>query len=1051
MNNNSGKQLLLSKIYSELIKTDPSSGKSMLDSLADIICDLFDDSDKAKVYYFSMPIWDYLRNCWKKPTVVRINMDNENEEANERYNNKKTKDNWIRIEDKKKNKNEEEFNKTTYKSFFNNASKSFSFIEFFTQQVKIICPIFTIDFSEGGSIAFNNDRLSCPRNIGEENYREDFLMQTKSLLTEGNLDEKQKEELDAFRIFLSKYKEAFADLKYIYLISSRLYRQEDNYIGSGGVILVCKDSISLDVLQQVSVLTNLCYRELGGKNWAERCKKESIKSAIAAIMSRNMSHNLGSHYLYYTKSQLLALAESLEEKGPEIRGAAKVLGYMQARMDYLATIVASEKYPYGSVYFKGQMFDELTIDDFSKRHFKGRTKRYKRTTNYLLQNLILSENFTRGWILDDNDDEHLNEENTTIDTQNKCIHRWKFLGKKKESSKYEIHNKVTVPDCSSTSNGESIQNRIIRLQILIKESVMPELSVKDRVFTGLQENEGKETLVKLGISKICIALPGGIMSIHAFYNVMENLIRNSAKYRKEDFYDKDLVFTIAIDEFNGNKELPDRYRFVIYDNKSNANKLDYVLNNNGNDNKKTLLESMNEKLERIKILKENNELDKGDKGLKEMLFSTIWMRAYTYEKAKDLSDILLEIDSKSGKDKMNEINEHGFKYVAVDEYGNTSKDENANLGISFELPKYKTVENIGEICSEDELIRKCLNNFRDIACVKPGTIMTVSRKGNEPDYELKKVFTRLYAEDSTGKSEIDIFKSVLGSRFDELDKYKINIEKEEKGYKKETGILFITHLGLDNQQQKDHLRKMKKSFYSEAISGGNFTKTMQDILQSGMDNNGVIDKKTEYFALKVKESALTRITLIDERFYKDMMDHSTKPKDENPISRDFVLKCKNIRILTLNDLDNNQQIENNASLNDHELVKKVFVGNDFKDGKDHTHFLSIHLGMIEKIVKDEKWCELFKIDYKNKIDIGERAKDLLLNLKKLFNSDKKEIFVSIHSGRGNFSKELEESLKDYPFISVSALDAALSNCKFLLAQLFYNTVYIGKGIANEKF
>ena len=100
-------------------------------------------------------------------------------------------------------------------------------------------------------------------------------------------------------------------------------------------------------------------------------KTEAIKSAVAAIMSRNMSHNLGSHYLYYTKAHLESLASRVNsEISPDIRGAAKVLSYMQARMDYLATIISNDKYPYGPVNFKSQLYDELTIDDFSKRHFE---------------------------------------------------------------------------------------------------------------------------------------------------------------------------------------------------------------------------------------------------------------------------------------------------------------------------------------------------------------------------------------------------------------------------------------------------------------------------------------------------------------------------------------------------------------------------------------------------------------------------------------------------------------------------------------------------------
>ena len=59
------------------------------------------------------------------------------------------------------------------------------------------------------------------------------------------------------------------------------------------------------------------------------------------------------------------------------------------------------------------------------------------------------------------------------------------------------------------------------------------------------------------------------------------------------------------------------------------------------------------------------------------------------------------------------------------------------------------------------------------------------------------------------------------------------------------------------------------------------------------------------------------------------------------------------------------------------------------------------------------------------------------------------VFISVHSGRGNFSAELEGPLAGYPFITMSSLESAFNNCKFQLTQLLYNTLYIGKGKINN--
>ena len=704
----------------------------------------------------------------------------------------------------------------------------------------------------------------------------------------------------------------------------------------------------------------------------KKSEVESIKSASAAIMSRNMSHNLGSHYLYYTKNQLTLLADNFDEAGPEIRGAAKVLGYMQARMDYLATIVSGDKYPYGAVFFKGQIFDELTIDDFSKRHFHdeidkntGKNKKFKRTTNYLLQNLVLSENFTRGSVLDGQ------------------------VSKLKDGTK------------------------CIRLQIMYNGST----------FTGADGKEGeKDEKTKLSISKLCIALPGGVMSTHAFYNVIENLIRNSAKYHKNDFKDE-LVFTICINEVEADvkKKLPTRYEFILFDNKSNA------FNPYSSEDNSPLVQRMNRELCNLKILTEKNELDKSNKGLKEMLFSILWMRAYTYEKSKHMSDILAEMDQLSEDEKMAKIRQHAFEYVAVDKNGIIKNSgDSLNLGIRFELPKYCMMENVYAEELNNNLIEKGLNNFTDILCVGSHYSKVAS---------LKKQFTRIHegiqANVNDEKAAVAILRGILELRFPEFNEYKLKMDtRAEKGFSKceeqKHGIFFKTHAA--------DLDVMNKFAYCEAISGENFTKTMLNLFNDGFNIWGNYkDDSYKYFALKIKEAALTRITLIDERLYNDMQTLDNKQN---------FLSLKNIRVLNLSNIAQDYKKGESETIN----VKTLFDGNDFRDQKDATHFLSIHLGMIEKIVKDEsKWVKAFGMESKSTND---RVNLFMKLLKNTFKPEIGEVFISIHSGRGNFSPELDDSLKSYPFISISAIESTYANSKFLLAQLFYNTVYIGKGVTN---
>lgn len=138
---------------------------------------------------------------------------------------------------------------------------------------------------------------------------------------------------------------------------------------------------------------------------------ESIKAVVSAIMSRNMSHNLGSHYLTNTKNyfrnqvdRIIATQHQLsKEIATDYRGNARLLQYVQERMDFIATIISGDQYPLGGLNFKAEFFDILTNDDCGARHTSSRAD--KNEKNFLLQYLLYSEHLTRKYaFVEDNSD-----------------------------------------------------------------------------------------------------------------------------------------------------------------------------------------------------------------------------------------------------------------------------------------------------------------------------------------------------------------------------------------------------------------------------------------------------------------------------------------------------------------------------------------------------------------------------------------------------------------------------------------------------------------------
>lgn len=828
------------------------------------------------------------------------------------------------------------------------------------------------------------------------------------------------------------------EMQYLYFISvtSRDNLQIGHYTYSSKIATSISNLKKLTVLSYAFIAsvveTNLAaiyFRRI--EEQKKQIQKETLKSAVSAIMTRNMSHNLGSHYLHYTKAQLEQLAKRGGEFGPDIRGAAKVMEYMQGRMDYLATLISMDRYPYGCVNFKSQIFDELTIDDFSKRHFekdiisndevrnvivllkrlqRGDNKReivkanleslyelskkaltnksHNRTTNFLLTNLILSENFTRPSILDDN----------------------------------------------SSSNSDL---KMINLQVLLDLKDEDEESYT-KIFTGTLAKKDDEEIVKRKLSKVNIALPGGVMSSHAFFNIVENFIRNSAKYLQTDFSKSgNLTITIKITEIDG------YYEFTLFDDKQNANKKQP-------DTNKSLLDDLLDKISNLRILDDNKALDKNDKGFKEMLFSALWLRSYMYQNISDndlpqsYEEVLVKmeaVDEENNKERLELIKQYGFELLAVDDNGNESKEDNANLALRLSLPKFcpKTTMELSDNALQVNL-SNLLHIYADVAMVDDAKQYTSfveqlnKKRGTEEKdiYDEDMIIPRLlklsnvkalnevlHAKHKKKLSNVEALNEVLHARFgDDFDNYEIvsgsfendNLSTPIADNKK---IYFQRH--LSTQDVIDHY---KGYAYADSVSGGNYTITLFDIYERWAKEGRDPKSEDYYQILKIKESALTRITIIDERFFKKMKEQHLETE----------LACKNIRVLNYNE-----------SMSKETEMAKLLEGNEFNNHENHTHFLSIHLGIIEKIIKN---VDMFK----KMENSNEKVKVFMKMLKEYFGP---KVFISIHSGRGNFSAELEDALDMYPFISMAALENAYENSKYLLAQLFYSTIYIGKGVANH--
>jgi hypothetical protein len=655
-------------------------------------------------------------------------------------------------------------------------------------------------------------------------------------------------------------------------------------------------------------------------------KQESIKSAVAAIMSRNMSHNLGSHLITNTKNYLSKRAE--QENDPDLRGISHLLQYIQERMDYIATVTSGDKYPMAALNVRTQLFDELNIDYKGKRH-------NKEVNNFLLEYLVYSEKLTRY-------------HNTTLATGFK-----------------ELEIKIRYDG-------------------------------KD--YTGLNSKTQDEKDIQMKLSKLNLAVPQGVMARHALFSIIENIVRNSAKHAKSD---KDLLITIDLQKSEDNKSIT----ITIYDNRKNANSKtkEKKKDANSNDDCYTVLELMHNKLEKMQIIDNTGALDKKDKGLKEILISVLWL------KNKDISSLLNKMQNESSQCSF--VKKEAFNILEVD----------GNLAYQFNLPvfseeiKFDAKAGILDIYADVVKGEKDAEYGEVDMKRKCEQIFTRYFDNSEEQYPTDE--NRLkYCIEKNLNIKLDEYKICIESTRVNLDNYAETVRpaicmydddiKKNKNVQKDKLILFRDHLS----NKEDVEETLEAEFaYVDSISGENFTSTL---IQPDFLN----DTKLRY---KVIESALTKIAIIDERIFERFK----SPTDNKESIEELKMKKQNIFIYTI-EFKENEQFPKILNLSNQNKYAEKEI--------EKVDFLSIHLSLLEK------WQE----QYSGKIS------EILNGIKDKFGG-RDSVFVVIHSGRGNYSDDLDKELGKYPYSALSGIEAVLYNSKYQLSQFFYNTVYYGKGYTNK--
>ncbi len=352
-------------------------------------------------------------------------------------------------------------------------------------------------------------------------------------------------------------------------------------------------------------------------------RNESIKSAKAAIMSRNMSHNLGSHVMAYLKQQLASVTaitkpenqvlskllplpanldpqtkaeiEKLFENTelPFLVGLGRFIAYLQERQDYIATI-STDYIPYGApVNLKDAIYDELNPD---LRYIRHKDQSKNRPTNILLNYIAKSEGLSRERMEKD-------EFSEPLKIKSEGDIRFGFVH-------YDINGETSTFGFDSFDSNNPVLGEM---------------------------------------RKINFNLPGGLVGRQAIFSIIENLIRNAAKHGdKTNAVNLDFTFDIIDGSqvkkgtcIAWEKRVGDWRWRNLYEKAEDIDDL-YLLSITDNlPNKKDVVDYLQKGLYENYVDDNTGQMSTTNKGIKEMRISAAWLRSNTdesqYKKIKDNS------------------------------------------------------------------------------------------------------------------------------------------------------------------------------------------------------------------------------------------------------------------------------------------------------------------------------------------------------------------------------------------------------------------------------
>jgi hypothetical protein len=507
---------------------------------------------------------------------------------------------------------------------------------------------------------------------------------------------------------------------------------EKHLVGQGAIFILIgykldnnvdislKEKYTANIGRIISYLVKdlfISYLYTASKDMLKQALRYSLQSSISAIMGRNMSHNIGSHVMaristggidgWTTNEKIDDIIKNLndEKSKKDIIHWSKDIQflsrYIQQRMDFIAQIATDWPTWTEPAYLMNDLMRWL----LSQKHLLNNIAASEglQVHSFVNDEKIGSKNISsKGSQTSVHKNGSITEKKMEIDEQendgkNKSDAKKKpddisfhvfIVPKNRWDNKDKVYGSVKERMNFLKPNTDDIESQgENKLKCIIhstKDCESCDTCCSTLLFTppsGQAESKTDEDIL--------LAIPGGIIGYHAFYIILENIIRNGAKHdytrRKQEvdnhfdlvievLYDPEEEIAIQTQIGDEKKKIP-AFLFRIYNNTSKIE--------NGIDN------SMNNLL-KTSIITATGELNKGNWGLSEMKIAAGFLQQ------RDIAHI------GDGKERVTGERTDNFKTLGEDKNGSDTiiravESPIGTLGYEFYIPKPRTVS---IVCSE---------------------------------------------------------------------------------------------------------------------------------------------------------------------------------------------------------------------------------------------------------------------------------------------------------------------------------------------------------------